>query len=685
VTRLARAILGFAAGAAGALVAALGAAESLSATIDRFDHLRLGDAVAVRDRTLSAGRFTCALRSGRAAPVRAGDEVVGLFFEGEGTMVYVSSDPVEGPLVLFDTRKGSGLKARKTDAGVSIGDGFRRLLWLAQGVEVPLIAGGESAPSLAEAFRKERERFARIHGAPLSHDFALQRLNAPSAPLVWAEMEGGREDLVYELDRVDHPSEALLILHASESRDPELRKFLWPVALSHQPVNRDARDPAPPRFLLTSVDVDLAATAGNDATLAVTETFLPVGAPVAALRLDLVGTWYASAGSNLSTRAERVRAVTDESGRSLEFDHRGDEIVVRLAEPAPPDRPLTLRFEIDGDFLIRPGGDNYWELGVSSWFPQPYLGEQAYTFHAVVKVPPPFVPFASGATARRAVEDGRNVVETRVDHPIQCAVIIAGKYLTHEEVRDGVTIRVATYALENESSMKALTGVAAEVIAFYRSFLGPFPFDQFDIIEINDFGFGQAPPGILFITQEAFDPRIGDMTLLSARSIARTFAHEIAHQYWGIAVRIPGYSEQWLGESFAEYCAALFLKERRGEAVYGALVNQWKHAASFAADAAPIPMASRVYVKDDALQRSEIRRGLLYGKGPLLLDALRRDLGDAEFLDLLRAYQKSHAWGFGSTRSVAALLAERTSRDFMPFFDQYYWGMNMPSPGSEKP
>ena len=222
-------------------------------------------------------------------------------------MEYVSSDPVEAPLVLFDTRKGSGLKARETDAGVAIGDGFRRMLWLAQGIEVPAVPSGETAGTLAEAFRKERERFARMHAAPLSHDFALQRLNAPAAPLVWVEMEGGKEDLVYELDRVDHPSEALMLLHASESRDPELRKFLWPVALSHQPVDRDARDPAPPRFLLTSVDVDLAATAGNDAKMTAAETFVPVSAPIAALRLDLVGTWYASSGSNLATRAEKVQ------------------------------------------------------------------------------------------------------------------------------------------------------------------------------------------------------------------------------------------------------------------------------------------------------------------------------------------------------------------------------------------
>jgi len=131
-------------------------------------------------------------------------------------------------------------------------------------------------------------------------------------------------------------------------------------------------------------------------TMEVVETVVPVGAPLSALRFDLDNIWYAQAGANLGTRTERVSKVTDDAGRALAFDHRNDEIIVQLAEPAPADRPVRLHFEIDGDFLVRPGGDNYWELGVSSWFPQPYLGEQAYTFHAVVRVPKPFVPFASG-------------------------------------------------------------------------------------------------------------------------------------------------------------------------------------------------------------------------------------------------------------------------------------------------
>ena len=58
-----------------------------------------------------------------------------------------------------------------------------------------------------------------------------------------------------------------------------------------------------------------------------------------------------------------------------------------------------------------------------------------------------------------------------------------------EEVRDGVTIRVATYALDNPRGRKQLTKLAAEIIEYYQEFLGPFPFPEFNILEINDVRF----------------------------------------------------------------------------------------------------------------------------------------------------------------------------------------------------
>jgi len=71
-----------------------------------------------------------------------------------------------------------------------------------------------------------------------------------------------------------------------------------------------------------------------------------------------------------------------------------------------------------------------------------------------------------------------------------------------------------------------------QMIKFYEPWLGPFPFKEFNIIEIHELGFGQAPPATMFITKEAFNPISGADNQLFSRGINHRFAHEIAHQYW---------------------------------------------------------------------------------------------------------------------------------------------------------
>ena len=671
---------GLLAGAAAfGLAGALSAAQppGLAETIERFDHLTVGDAVSVNNLHLTAGHLDCSL-AGRAAPVRAGEEVVGVFFEGTGTMDYLSIDPIEAPSVIFNAKKGSSLTPEKTEKGVRLRSRFGRILWIAQGQALPALSGSPAAP-LADAFAKQREKFRRVNLPPLSHDFAIQRLDAPGAPLVWAELDGGDEDLLYRLDGTSNPSEELGVLSTSEWNDAELKKNLFYNTLSDQPIGRDRRDPPRPRVLLVDVDVDLRASAGNEASLTVVETLAPLGQPLVALRLDLESTVYTFVGQSLSARREHLVKVTDEAGRSLPFAHRKDEVVIQLAEPAPAEKPFKLKFEIDGDFLIRPGGDSYWELGTSPWFPQPPLSGQLYTFHALVRVKKPFLPFAPGKTLRRAVEGDENVLETRTDKPVQFAVILAGKYEVEEAVRGGVTIRVATYALSNPRAVKQLTNLAEAIIAYYEQFLGPFPFPEFNIIEINDFGFGQAPPGTMFITKEVFNPVMAsELNQVHSQGVNEMFAHEIAHQYWGHAVKMPSEEEAWLSESFAEYCAGLFLKTFKNEATFNMLVKHWRTQGKWATDAAPIPLANRIWIEGDVTTRQAFRTGLLYNKGPFLLFTLHKELGDEVFFTFLKSYQKSFAWKFGSTKNLAGLLQYMTKKDYMPFFEKYYWGTEMP-------
>ena len=186
----------------------------LLATIEQFDHLTLGNTVTVGSVNVMTGNLQCRLTSGHAAPVLAGEAPVGFFFEGRGEMEYLSVDAVEAPLVTFNAKKASGLKPEKTGQGVRLRDQFTRLLWIAPGQAVPQLSA-MTAATPALALSEQRAKFSRVFDAPLSYDFAMQRLDGGGKSVVRVEMDGGEEDLVYERSEMEDPRERLMLLRSS--------------------------------------------------------------------------------------------------------------------------------------------------------------------------------------------------------------------------------------------------------------------------------------------------------------------------------------------------------------------------------------------------------------------------------------------------------------------------------------
>ena len=284
-----------------------------------------------------------------------------------------------------------------------------------------------------------------------------------------------------------------------------------------------------------------------------------------------------------------VTSVTDGDGRALPFDQAKEHLVVQLVTPTQPGRPVQLRFEYGGAVLFRPGGDNYWELGVGeAWFPTfDPLASLAYTFHGTVRTGGGWRAFLPGELVRRDQEGALERVETRSAKPICTACILGGAYFLEEETRDGITVRIATYASKLGSARKVLMDQSFNVMAYYRPFLGPFPFKEFLIVEKNDWGYGQAPAGMMFITQEAFNQQMyhhhleesahalgsQNLGLMKTMDVRHIFAHELAHQYWGTVVRMPSWEDQWLTESFADYCATLYDRDTKGKSYYSGDVN----------------------------------------------------------------------------------------------------------------
>ena len=327
-----------------------------------------------------------------------------------------------------------------------------------------------------------------------------------------------------------------------------------------------------------------------------------------------------------------------------------------------------------------------WELELgSAWYPQPGDVESAarFTWHGVVRAKKPLLPFACGETVRRAEEKDHNLVEVRLTRTVPFVTALAGKYTVHEETKGGVTARVASYGMDKPKSAAKLLGLFHGFRAFYEPYFGPFPWKEFDIVEVNSYGFGQAPPGMMRITQEAFQSNVysDELAQLFSGGINERFAHEIAHSWWGYVVWPAGRRHAFLSESFAEYAAGRAIEALKSESEFKGLVNRWREQGRDGSGTASIFLAGDIVagVNSGDWQLYQDRFRLLYGKGPTLLHLLRKELGDDAFFTVLKSFLRSfEKKQVVTTEDFAGLLGHLTKKDWTPWMEKYFYGFEKP-------
>lgn len=637
----------------------------------------LGPAFSVQNWVLPVGRMTFTMTSGIAVPLLSEGRTLGFHFSGRGTFAYRSEDALERVVLTSNHKKnlggfGSRALLKETGGHLELTEEITSFtLWQA-GSDL-LFPTGAPAPPPTARFAKDWTYFNRDGLGDRAHDFAAHLANTPSRRLVRAEITGSDSPFVYVLDEGGTQRESLWSV-AGPYR-PATYDGLRRVLLSQQPLGWTWKEPLSALINLTHVDIDLKAGLGG-ADLKVKETLVAADEGVRVVPLDL----YSVVEPDGKLGVYQVARVLDGEGRSLPFSHRHDTLIVQLEQPHPAGQPFTLTFEYGGRILLRPGGDNYWELGVEPWFPQPDLAGQSYTVHALLRTHKDDIPVACGTTVRREQSDQGNLLEVVIDKPIQFFTVMAGAYALTEDTQDGLTLRVAAYGNKGGGMQKRLMDIARQTIGFYEQLFEAFPFREYTIVQVNDLGFGQAPPAMMKITNEAFEGKLDDFSALFTKGINQRFAHEIAHQYWGHLVKMPSLEEQWVTESFANYASALAMRsmKNQGKSAFEGLLSGWRNQASAYAESGTIPFANRLNWIGDPRGAFLARTTLLYEKGALILASLHRDMGDKNFALFMKSLIANFRWKPVTTASIEQVATMAGRKDASALFRDCYWGSQMP-------
>ena len=290
------------------------------------------------------------------------------------------------------------------------------------------------------------------------------------------------------------------------------------------------------------------------------------------------------------------------------------------------------------------------------------LDKASYTFR--VTVPEPYEVGANGILTE-TIDQGETttfVFEARDPMASYLATINIDEFdIETSEAENGVPIRnYFPTGLPEES--RRLFEPQDEMLDYFSELFGPYPFEVYGALVI-DMEFGAA--------LETQTLSIFSIAMIDANQVEgshQVIAHELAHQWFGDSVSLADWSDIWLNESFATYAQALWTEHTRGREA----LDEWIRAVyAFVLDERE-SMSPPGEPPADAL----FNPGVYYW-GALGLHALRLEVGDEVFFQILRTYHERYKDGNARTADFVAVAEEVSGKELSAFFDSWLYSEDL--------
>ncbi len=359
--------------------------------------------------------------------------------------------------------------------------------------------------------------------------------------------------------------------------------------------------------------------------------------------------------------------------RAAEFAREGDhELVITPAAALPANRPFTVVVAYGGEprtFDDKALGTSGWQVSASggafaagephsatAWFPANDTPKDKARFKLAARVPNGWSVISNGREDATSSADGWTTFNWTEDTPMATyltTVAIDRWTFERSQLADGTKV-VNAYAPGAEDK-KAQQGKLPEILAFLSEKFGPYPFDEAGGIYLSD--------NIGFSLETQTRP------IYARWADLETVVHENAHQWFGDSVSLENWADICLNECFASYSQWLWAEAKEGVDLddrYRSEVEQRKDNDSF--------WGRKLY---DMGRGNEFRG--VYDKGILALHALRRQVGEQAFDQVLKGWTAQHKDGNASWPEFEEHVEKISGQDLEGFFAAWFRGDERPS------
>ncbi len=280
-------------------------------------------------------------------------------------------------------------------------------------------------------------------------------------------------------------------------------------------------------------------------------------------------------------------------------------------------------------------------------------------YSVTATLPVGWVVAAGGSEVARTASSAGEVNVSWVSGPARDFVLeLSPDYLTStQEFED---VRVTSYYLPDHlaGGQQALTATV-DALRVYQDLFGPYRYGDLDVVESRTEAGGVEYPGLVVVATEYYSPATSSLTTVTA--------HEIAHQWWYSLVGNNQVNEPWLDEALTSYSTVLFWEKTWGDEAAEQLLDYYRRGYQAVVDAgldAPANQPVSAYT-------DETYGPLVYSKGALFFDALRSQVGDDVFFQILRQYYQRYQYGIATGEGFLQVAEEVSGQDLQPLYEKW--------------
>jgi aminopeptidase N len=312
------------------------------------------------------------------------------------------------------------------------------------------------------------------------------------------------------------------------------------------------------------------------------------------------------------------------------------------------------------------------------WFPLTDFPSNRYTATFHLNVPDSFAVAGTGKALAPTAVAGKNPVDGgRIVYTFECknaapnGTFVAGNLQLNPQQAEGVSVAVYAPRAASGNAADFAAAVARSMTAFSDMF-GALPDPSVSVIQIPDNTLRDfAGPGVLLLSQRAWDPKAND----------RTIARLVASQWWGNQILPASPGDVWISDGLARYSEALYAEQNAGKEAGLKAVDEFAVGALMFEDSAPIAQAARL------APYSADYRSVVMNKGAMIFHMVRAQMGDVAFKSLLHDFYTKYQGKTARIEDFAALAQQHAQSsakngeappDLRGFFTQWLNSTGIP-------